>query len=65
MAQDWLIRGRLKRVLSGFEAPGPAISIMYPHRRHMSAKVRVFVDFLIEFFGDQDSSDESRNKQRK
>jgi len=40
--------GRLIRVLPGYEPPRSPISAVYPSRRHLSAKVRSFVDFLAE-----------------
>jgi len=44
--------GRLRRLLPGFEADlvsqETAIHAIYPHARHLSAKVRAFVDFLVE-----------------
>jgi len=45
--------GALKRVLEGYEvtpmgAEGPIYAV-YPHNRHLSAKVRVFVDYLVEW----------------
>jgi DNA-binding transcriptional LysR family regulator len=40
--------GRLVRLLPGFEPPGSPIAAVYPSRRHLSAKVRSFVDFLAE-----------------
>jgi DNA-binding transcriptional LysR family regulator len=43
-----LAAGRLVRVLAEY-APAPAgIYAVYPSRRHLSAKVRAFVDFLAE-----------------
>ena len=42
--------GRLVRLLPGFELPRVPISAVYPSRRHLSAKVRAFVDFLAERF---------------
>jgi DNA-binding transcriptional LysR family regulator len=42
--------GRLKVVLSDYEAPGVAVYGVYPHRKHLSEKVRSFVDFLVERF---------------
>jgi len=39
--------GRLVRVLAGYRSPSSAISAVYPSRRHLSAKVRAFVDFLV------------------
>lgn len=38
--------GRLIPLLQGFEAPRLPIYAVYPSRKHLSAKVRVFVDFL-------------------
>jgi DNA-binding transcriptional LysR family regulator len=38
--------GRLTQLLIDYLPPGSAISAVYPSRRHLSAKVRVFVDFL-------------------
>jgi len=40
--------GRLKPVLRGFEPPPANIYLVYPSRRHLSAKVRAFADFLVE-----------------
>jgi DNA-binding transcriptional LysR family regulator len=42
--------GRLRRLLPGFEPPASAIHVVYPSRRHLSAKVRAFTDFLAERF---------------
>ncbi len=42
--------GRLKVVLEEYEPAERPINVMYLHRRHLSAKVRVFVDFLIQRF---------------
>lgn len=42
--------GRLKVILQEFEPAERPINVMYLHRRHLSAKVRVFVDFLIQRF---------------
>lgn len=40
--------GKLQVVLSEFEGPLGNINIVYPHRKHLSAKVRTFVDFLCD-----------------
>jgi DNA-binding transcriptional LysR family regulator len=42
--------GRLRRLLTGFEPPASAIHVVYPSRRHLSAKVRAFTDFAAERF---------------
>jgi len=41
--------GRLKAVLTGFEVESPAIWVMYPQNRHLTPRVRAFVDFLVEW----------------
>lgn len=46
-----LAAGRLEAVLTERMAPPPGIYAVYPHNRHLSAKVRAFVDFLVERFG--------------
>ena len=38
--------GRLRMLLPGFEPPRTQIAAVYPSRRHLSPKVRAFVDFL-------------------
>ena len=42
--------GRLVALLRGFEAAAANIYIAYPSRRHLSAKVRAFADFLAARF---------------
>jgi DNA-binding transcriptional LysR family regulator len=42
--------GRLVEVMPGFRMPDIDILALYPSRRHLSAKVRVMVDFLVEAF---------------
>ncbi len=46
-----LAAGRLVRVLPGYVVPPAGIYAVYPSRRHLSAKVRAFIDFLAERFG--------------
>lgn len=45
-----LARGELVRVLDGFTGPRLDVWAVYPSRRHLSAKVRAFVDFLAGIF---------------
>ena len=40
--------GRLQAVLEGYEPPESPINALYLHRKHLSAKVRTFVDYLYE-----------------
>ena len=42
--------GKLVRVLESFSAPASPIYAVYPSRRFLPAKVRAFVDFLVERF---------------
>jgi len=42
--------GRLRAVLEEYAPPARPIYAVYLHRRHLSAKVRTFVDFLSERF---------------
>jgi DNA-binding transcriptional LysR family regulator len=40
--------GRLQAVLEDYEPPESPINALYLHRKHLSAKVRTFVDYLYE-----------------
>ncbi len=46
-----LQQGSLRSILSDYKAPEIAIYALYPQTRHLSVKVRVFIDFLVERFG--------------
>lgn len=48
---DDIAAGRLVPILPGYTPDALAIQAVYPHRRHLSAKVRSFVDFLVARFG--------------
>lgn len=50
MVGEDLRTGRLRRVLADYELPDVPIYAVYLHRRHLSAKVRTFVDFLLDRF---------------
>jgi len=41
--------GKLKAVLTAFQVESPPIWVMYPQNRHLTPRVRAFVDFLIEW----------------
>ncbi len=45
-----IVSGRLITLLEDYEEPMRGIYAVYPHRRHLTAKVRAFVDFLVETF---------------
>jgi len=42
--------GRLVPLLVDYAHEKNALYVVYPHRRHLSSKVRAFVDFLVEAF---------------
>jgi len=41
-----LDQGTLQVVLPQYPPPSMPVSVLYPHNRHMSARVRVFVDWV-------------------
>jgi DNA-binding transcriptional LysR family regulator len=45
--------GRLVTVIDDYMAPPYTLRAFYPHNRHLSAKVRAFVDFLVARFGQE------------
>lgn len=47
---DELRAGRLTELLPGHAAPPSPIYAVYPSRKHLSAKVRLFVEYLVEHF---------------
>jgi DNA-binding transcriptional LysR family regulator len=49
---DDIKRGKLISVLDEFSSPDNNIYAVYPERRHLPAKVRLFIDFLKMTFGD-------------
>lgn len=49
----YLRSGRLELLLQDYELPPADIYAVYPARNNLSAKVRAFVDFLIQQFGQQ------------
>jgi DNA-binding transcriptional LysR family regulator len=51
---DDVVAGRLVPVLTEWELSRLTMNIAYPTRRHLPAKVRAFVDFLVEQFEAQD-----------
>ena len=49
-AQQHLERGELARVLDDWPQPALPVYVVYPPNRHLSAKVRAFVDWAAELF---------------
>jgi DNA-binding transcriptional LysR family regulator len=46
-----LQQGSLRTVLADYKAPEISVYAIYPQTRHLSVKVRLFIDFLVERFG--------------
>ncbi|BAM92741.1 transcriptional regulator [Bradyrhizobium oligotrophicum S58] len=51
IAAEALASGALTAILSDYIAPPLALYAIYPPTRHLSVKVRLFIDFLVERFG--------------
>ncbi len=47
-----IAEGLLRVILPEFPPPPMPVSVLYPHNRHMSPRVRVFVDWLSERFAE-------------
>lgn len=43
---------QLRTVLEAYRPSDSMICVLYPRHRHLSAKVRLFTDFLIKRFGE-------------
>ena len=50
MVEPHLASGRLQTVLSDWSRPPQPLHVVYPGSRHLSAKLRVFVDWVAEVF---------------
>lgn len=48
-----LQNGRLVSVLSNYKSPSAFLTLLYPPNRHLSARVRLLVEFFYERFGDR------------
>jgi DNA-binding transcriptional LysR family regulator len=49
-AQQHIEHGELVRVLADWSHPLLPVYVVYPPNRHLSAKVRAFVDWVVELF---------------
>lgn len=49
-----IVAGRLVPVLDDWDLPRLTINLAYPSRKHLSAKVRTFIDFIAEHFAKMD-----------
>ncbi|MBJ9694984.1 LysR family transcriptional regulator [Burkholderia cenocepacia] len=50
LVKPYLKSGRLREVLTDFNAPARPISVLYPPNRHIPVKLKVFVDWLAGLF---------------
>jgi len=50
MAEPYVASGRLVEILTDWQTEDLPISAMYPQNRHLSAKVRVFVNWVADLF---------------
>ncbi|AIO37222.1 LysR family transcriptional regulator [Burkholderia sp. AU19243] len=50
LVEPYLKSGRLREVLTDFNAPPRPISVLYPPNRHVPVKLKVFVDWLSGLF---------------
>jgi DNA-binding transcriptional LysR family regulator len=50
IAKDALEKGTLRAVLEDYRAPPLVLYAIYPPTRHLSVKVRLFIDFLVARF---------------
>jgi DNA-binding transcriptional LysR family regulator len=50
---DALQQGQLRTVLTDYKPPAIDLCALYPRHRHLSAKVRIFVELLTKRFSDR------------
>ena len=50
---DLLASGALVPLLPDYQAPEFEIVALYPHRRHLTAKTRTFIDMLVDHFSNE------------
>lgn len=53
IVNDLLASGALVPLLTDYGRPEMEIAALYPHRRHMTAKMRVFIDLLVGRFAEE------------
>lgn len=46
-----LAEGSLVELLASYRPPALPMSVLYPHHRHLTPRLRVFIDWLVELFG--------------
>jgi LysR family transcriptional regulator for bpeEF and oprC len=48
MVAEQLARGELREILTAYQVPPTPLSIVYPHRRSLTSRVRAFTDWVTE-----------------
>ncbi|RKI45276.1 LysR family transcriptional regulator [Corallococcus sp. AB004] len=65
VATQALASGRLRAVLGEVHSPGPDVFVVYPERRHLSPRVRVFVDFVADAFAREEARPGTKPRPRR
>jgi LysR family transcriptional regulator for bpeEF and oprC len=53
LVAELIADGRLRRLLPGYETPDQPIYAVFVHRNYMPAKVRAFIDYMVEAFSER------------
>lgn len=56
-ARHFINEGKLVEVLSDFCAPAMPVSILYPHKRNLSKRVRIFIDWISDLIKTETQSE--------
>lgn len=48
MVAELIAQGELREILTTYRCPSTPLSILYPHRRNLSSRLRAFVDWISE-----------------
>jgi LysR family transcriptional regulator for bpeEF and oprC len=48
MVSELIRQGALTEILSDYDSPSTPLSVVYPHRRNLSSRLRAFVDWVSE-----------------
>ncbi len=51
--EEQLAKGKVKRLLADYPTDAVSLHVVYPQNRHLSPKVRIFVDLMVEHFADK------------
>jgi DNA-binding transcriptional LysR family regulator len=59
-ARQAVARGGLVQILTGQDAPGTPVQLVYPSRKQLPRRVRALIDFLMDAFSDETVSGQNR-----